>query len=588
MTIRYKLYRKTKPELTAIQQILYNRGIEVKDQEQWLNAGWGDINHWSAFGDNIKHAAKMIVDHIDKEEPIAILCDEDPDGATSTAIAHNFIYHYAPEYDKEKVSVIFHKNRTHGLGDIDLDSIIYNYKLLWIPDAASNDYEELQYLIDNGVKVVITDHHLAPKILNEKDKIYTINNQCCDYPNKNLSGAGVTWQLCRCIEELYYHGSYCDDYLIDLCAVGCLSDMMGYKSLETRAIVKIGLDRLNNPFLKQLADVNKYTIDKRNGLNYLSAAFGITPFINCCFRSATYEEKTTVINALFEKNKDVKVESSKRGEKGAEVYAWQEAVTIAQRVKRKQTKLQDEAEANFKNKIEENHLLDNSILLLLCEPGEIDKNLAGLLANKYQTKYQRPCAILTRCKDNGKEFYRGSMRNYSLSERTNLKAELEATKQIEWCQGHENSAGLSIPAANIDKFLAAFNKRYESVSKEPVYWVDYIWNMNTCDINKVLDIGSTNIYGQEMPESLVVLQDIDLSACRITLMSKDKNPTLKITLPNGLDIIKFKSSEEEFEEFQQEDMVFTAICKCGRNEWQGVVSGQLLVEDFELREEWIF
>lgn len=73
----------------------------------------------------------------------------------------------------------------------------------------------------------------------------------------------------------------------------------------------------------------------------------------------------------------------------------------------------------------------------------------------------------------------------------------------------------------------------------------------------------------------------------ITLMSPDKHPTLKIQLED-ISIIKFKSSQEEYEEFCAENTVLTAICKCNINEWQGNVSPQLIIEDFELREEWIF
>ena len=73
----------------------------------------------------------------------------------------------------------------------------------------------------------------------------------------------------------------------------------------------------------------------------------------------------------------------------------------------------------------------------------------------------------------------------------------------------------------------------------------------------------------------------------ITLMSRDKNPTLKIQI-GDLAVIKFKSSEEEYEDFCGENKVFTAVCKCNVNEWNGNISPQLIVEDFELREEWIF
>lgn len=55
------------------------------------------------------------------------------------------------------------------------------------------------------------------------------------------------------------------------------------------------------------------------------------------------------------------------------------------------------------------------------------------------------------------------------------------------------------------------------------------------------------------------------------LMSKDKNPTLKITLANGVSIIKFKSSEEEYDSLYSESgaTTITVIGKCERNVYLG-------------------
>ena len=69
------------------------------------------------------------------------------------------------------------------------------------------------------------------------------------------------------------------------------------------------------------------------------------------------------------------------------------------------------------------------------------------------------------------------------------------------------------------------------------------------------------------------------------LLSADKHPTIKIHLDNGVDIMKFKSSREEYEQFIASNKVLTAVCRASKNEWMGRVSAQLIVEDFELKEE---
>lgn len=46
----------------------------------------------------------------------------------------------------------------------------------------------------------------------------------------------------------------------------------------------------------------------------------------------------------------------------------------------------------------------------------------------------------------------------------------------------------------------------------------------------------------------------------------DKHPTIKIHLDNGIDIMKFKSSQEELDYFSKPNQVMTAICRCAKNE----------------------
>ena len=76
-------------------------------------------------------------------------------------------------------------------------------------------------------------------------------------------------------------------------------------------------------------------------------------------------------------------------------------------------------------------MMEHKVLLFLMEPGQIESNIAGLVANKIMAKYQRPTCILTKCevtimdmvpKDKATEtYYRGSARGYERSGITNFK-----------------------------------------------------------------------------------------------------------------------------------------------------------------------
>ena len=65
-------------------------------------------------------------------------------------------------------------------------------------------------------------------------------------------------------------------------------------------------------------------------------------------------------------------------------------------------------------------------------------------------------------------------------------------------------------------------------------------------------------------------------------MSPDKSPTIKIQL-EGISLIKFKSSQEEYESLLSEG--YTAINivgTCNLNEWNGKISPQIIIEDYEV------
>ena len=89
--------------------------------------------------------------------------------------------------------------------------------------------------------------------------------------------------------------------------------------------------------------------------------------------------------------------STKRGHALGETETLVEQVMrVTTNVKARQTKAQDAGLELLEKKIEEENLLDHKVLLFLLEPGQIDKNIAGLSANKLMAKYQRPVCVLTK------------------------------------------------------------------------------------------------------------------------------------------------------------------------------------------------
>jgi len=89
--------------------------------------------------------------------------------------------------------------------------------------------------------------------------------------------------------------------------------------------------------------------------------------------------------------------STKRGHAlGETEQLVEQAMRVVSNVKARQTKAQDTGLAIIEKMIEEQGLLKHKVLLFLLEPGQVDKNIAGLIANKIMAKYQRPTCVLTK------------------------------------------------------------------------------------------------------------------------------------------------------------------------------------------------
>lgn len=101
-----------------------------------------------------------------------------------------------------------------------------------------------------------------------------------------------------------------------------------------------------------------------------------------------------------------------------------------------------------------------------------------------------------------------------------------------------------------------------------------------------------SLWGQEMSEALVAIENLSVTRRMISLMSEDKNPTLKIVLPNGVSCIKFKSSKEEFNKLCSEEgcVTINLVGKCENNEYFNHTIPQIIVSDYEIvnRQQYYF
>lgn len=578
--MRYQLLGPIVEGNSTIETILLNRGISKEEAYHYLNTTDEDINDFRLLGEhNLDRAQKILHQVMARDANCMIVVDADCDGFTSSALLANYLHDMNPEWVENHVTYFMHEGKQHGLADVVVSDDI---SLVFVPDAGSNDYGAHKELRTRNIDVIVLDHHEAEK---ESTDAIVINNQMSDYPNKDLSGVGVTWQFCRYLDCVYKQ-SFANAYL-DLVALGLDADMMSLKSLETKHLINKGLElpRVVNPFFFEMKKKNAFSIGPE--LTPIAVAFYVAPYVNSMVRSGNQEEKMLLFKSMLKHEAFKRVPSTKRGHKaGEEERIVDQAIRVANNVKSRQTKSQNSGLEIFEKMIEDKCLLDNKVLLFLCPAGSVPPNIAGLIANKFQAKYQRNTAILfKKIEKDGSIIWRGSARGYSKSIIESFKDLCEETGVVEYAQGHAGAFGLGIKDENVQAFLQYTNDVLASDTGEATYHVDYIYNGTNVNSHDILTISQlNNLWGQDMPEALVAIKGLKVTSDMVTLMSPDKRPTIKIQLFGGACLIKFGSSQEEYQTLISQNgyIEIDSVGSCSANEWNGNVTPQILVKDFEI------
>ena len=589
--MEYKLRAPRRDGTSLLEQILYNRGFTSREEiNHYLTTDENDLLSPTLL-DNMQEGAKILAKHISYGNNALLIIDADADGFSSSAILLNYLNRLFPSWVQNKVDYFIHSGKQHGLEDAmrEYDWESKNIRLFLVPDAGSNDLAFHRVLARHEVDCLILDHH-------ECDEGYSpdacvINNQLSqNYSNKSLCGAGVVWQFCRYLDSIM-HTNYAIEFA-DLNALANIGDMMSLMSFETHQIVKDGLARIRNPFFVEMMNRQKFQFE--GGITPFGIAFYIVPYINAMVRSGEPEEKRLMFEAMLEWRSDELIPSTKRGCKGQVETRHEQAGRTCVNVKGRQKKAQDASLGNIEALIESENLLDNKLLVLRVSADQIDKNLAGLIANQLANKYARPTLILRIIEqEDGSIVYAGSGRNYTNSKLEDFRQFCLDTGCMSLAQGHASAFGASIPAENFDDFIKITNEQLADFDFSPCYLVDLEVTTEQLSDSEVFAIGSNaDLWGQGLEEPLIAITDIKINADSIQYLGSDKK-TLKLTFPGRrTSMIKFhiKDEEKELLDPQGGTLTLTAIGKCTLNHFNGNVTPQVMLEDFEItnRKKWDF
>lgn len=373
-------------------------------------------------------------------EKIMVYGDYDVDGTTAVSIVYSYLKNthkkvdfYIPDRYKEG----------YGISYIGIDYAVENgYKILISLDCGIKAVEKVEYAKNKGLDIIICDHHRPGETIPEAIAVLDPKQDGCDYPFKELSGAGVGFKLIQALairdgvpmDKIY---SY-----LDLVAISIAADVVPITG-ENRTLSYFGLKHLNKAprigvkSLLKSAGVNEKASmgDEQYFKKIITVSdlvFLLGPRINAAGRieSAIDSVRLLISNNIeyaTKLGKQINDLNNTRRELDSNIT--KEALQILKE------------DININNK---------KATIVYNENWH--KGVVGIVASRLIDNYYRPTIVLTHA-DGLLSGSARSVKNFDIYDAIDSTSHM-----LENFGGHKYAAGLALKPENLDNFIKQFQE----------------------------------------------------------------------------------------------------------------------------------
>ena len=424
-----------------IARLMRNRDV-IGDEaiDFYLNGTVEDLYDGLLMKD-MDRAVDILKEKIEEGKKIRVIGDYDIDGVNATYILQQGLAGLGADVDTDIPDRI---KDGYGLNQMLIDRALEDdVDTIVTCDNGIAAMSEIAYGKENGMTIVVTDHHEVPYLEENGEKKYLLppadavvdpHRADCEYPFKGLCGAAVAYKL---VEVLYrvsgkseQEVEHLQERLMENVAIATIGDVMDLVG-ENRVFVKKGLELLKTTKNEGLHALMQCTgVDTAN-LNTYHIGFVIGPCINAGGRLDTAKRALELLNA-----------SNRR-----------EAVTLAADLKELNDSRKEMTEEGVEEAVRqiESSSWKNDQVLVVYLP-ECHESIAGIIAGRIKERYYRPTFVLTK----GETGVKGSGRSI---EAYDMFAEMSRCRELfTKFGGHKLAAGLSLEEEKVEVFRKRINE----------------------------------------------------------------------------------------------------------------------------------
>ncbi|MBU3218333.1 single-stranded-DNA-specific exonuclease RecJ [Clostridium estertheticum] len=563
----------------VVAKILINRGFDNEiDIRKFMRASIDDLYDPFLMKD-MEKAIDIIKLAIENKEKIVVYGDYDADGVTSTVIMYKGlkrsganVEYYVPDREHEGYGI--NSDRIKKLND-------EGFKVVLTCDNGIAAMDQVKLAKELGMIVIITDHHELQFDENESgertfklppaDAVINPKQKECNYPFKNLCGAGIAFKFVQALFiKIGIDVKFANEF-IEIAGIGTICDVVDLVD-ENRIIAKNALDMLTNTknlglrCLKEMLSIN----DKE--IKCYHVGFQIGPCINATGR---LESAAISVELLL-------CEEENR------------AKELAKTLFDLNKKRQEMTTENVEEVIE---LIHNSTFkndkVLVIYKDTIHESIAGIVAGRVRETFNVPTIVLTK----GKETPKGSAR--SIKEYNLFEELIKCKELLEKFGGHPMAAGLSIKEENIENLRKKLNLICTLTDEDikPKIRIDQRMPLGKINYEMINELEQLEPFGKGNSSPLLAEKNIPI--LKIDILGKSAN-TIKIKcvmpgLNKTIDGIFFNRVDEFIEmlkdRYGEEHMNYLTnprgmkldlIYSPQINEYNGRKSIQLKILEFKL------